>query len=57
MALKVGIVGCGNIGLELARFVHQHRAFALHAVSDVELEPMVCTPRLRQQQSGTGAVR
>ena len=47
MALKVGIVGCGNIGLELARFVHQHRAFALHAVSDVELEPI--TPRLRQQ--------
>ena len=40
MALKVGIVGCGNIGLELARFVHQHRAFALHAVSDVELEPI-----------------
>lgn len=28
-ALKVGIVGCGNIGLELARFVHQHRAFTL----------------------------
>jgi len=40
MALKVGIVGCGNIGLELTRFVHQHRAFALHAVSDVEPEPI-----------------
>lgn len=40
MVLKVGIVGCGNIGLELARFVHQHRAFALQAVSDVEPEPI-----------------
>ena len=40
MALKVGIVGCGNIGLELARFVHQHGAFTLQAVSDVEPEPI-----------------
>lgn len=40
MVLKVGIVGCGNIGLELARFVHQHRAFTLQAVSDVEPEPI-----------------
>lgn len=40
MALKVGIVGCGNIGLELARFVHQHSAFTLHAVSDVAPDPI-----------------
>lgn len=40
MVLKVGIVGCGNIGLELARFVHQHRAFTLQAVSDMEPEPI-----------------
>ena len=40
MVLKVGIVGCGNIGLELARFVHQHRAFTLQAVADVEPEPI-----------------
>ena len=40
MALKVGIVGCGNIGLELARFVHQHKAFTLQAVSDVEPDPI-----------------
>ena len=40
MALNVGIVGCGNIGLELARFVHQHKALTLQAVSDVEPEPI-----------------
>ncbi len=40
MALRVGIVGCGNIGLELARFVHQHEAFTLQAVCDVEPEPI-----------------
>ena len=38
MDLKVGIVGCGGIGFELARFVHEHPAFTLRAVTDVEPE-------------------
>ena len=40
IALKIGIVGCGGIGLELARFVHQHPAFTLRAITDVEPEPV-----------------